>query len=78
VRSKETKKRLELNGTHQLPVCDDYVNLLGENINILKKSIEALLDVRKGVGLEVNGEKTKGMFMSHYQATGKYHCIKGS
>jgi hypothetical protein len=31
-----------------------FINLLGENINVIKKSAEALLDANKEIGLEIN------------------------
>jgi nitrous oxide reductase len=49
---------LQLNGTCQLLVYADDVNLLGDNIDTIKKNTETLTDANKDVGLEVNAEKT--------------------
>jgi hypothetical protein len=60
----ENQVSLELNGTHQLLVCVDDVNLLGDSINIIEENIESLLEANRDVGLEINAEKTKYVIMS--------------
>jgi hypothetical protein len=68
--------RLKLNGTHQLLLYADDVNLLGNNIDTIKKNIETLIDSSKEVGVEVNTEKTKYMLLSHHQNAGQNLDIK--
>jgi hypothetical protein len=58
---------LKLNGMHQLLVCAKYVNLLGYNIDAIKKNTKSLTDSSKEVSLKVNTEKTKYMLLSRYQ-----------
>jgi hypothetical protein len=75
-RFQENQKGLKLNGTHQLLAYADHVNVMGENIDTIKKNTKALLDASKQVGLLVNPRKTKYMLRSHYQKRGQKHSVK--
>jgi hypothetical protein len=48
------------------------VNLLGSNVDTVKKSTETLIDASK----EVNLEKTKYLLLSHHQNACQNHDIK--
>jgi len=65
---------LKLNGTHQLLVYVDDVNILGGSVHTVKENTEALVVASKEAGLkEVNTGKTKYMVMSRNQNAGRSH-----
>jgi hypothetical protein len=60
----ENQVGLKLNGTPQLLIYADDVNLLSDNIDTIKKNTEAIIDAIKVVGLEINTEETTYMLLS--------------
>jgi hypothetical protein len=65
---------LKLNGTHQLLVYADDVNILAGSVHTIEKKTEASVIASKVTGLEGNADKTKYMIMSRDQNAG--HNIK--
>jgi len=61
---------LKLNGTHQLLVYVDDVNILGGSIHTVKENAEALVAATREMGLEVSADKSKYMVMSQYHNAG--------
>ena len=67
---------LKLNGTHQLLVYADDVNILRGSVHTIKKNADALVVASKETGLEVNANKTKHIVKSRDQNAGQSHKIK--
>jgi len=61
---------LKLNGTRQLLVYADGVNILGGSVHTVKENGEALVVVSMETGQEVNADKSKYMVMSQDKNAG--------
>jgi hypothetical protein len=72
----ENQVRPKLNGTHQLLVYADDMNLLGDNMDTINKNTETFIDDSKEVCLEVNVEKTKYMLVSPIQNASQNRDVK--
>jgi len=67
---------LKLNGSHQLLVYGDDVNMLKGSVHTTKVIAEALLLASRENGLEVNANITKYMVMSRDKNAGRNHNTK--
>ena len=67
---------LKLNGTPQLLVNDNDVNILGGSVHTTKQNAEAFVVASKETGLEVNADNTTSMFMRREENAGRSHNIE--
>jgi hypothetical protein len=71
-------RRVQVNkdGTHQLLVYADDVNILGGRVHTIQKNTEALVAASNQTEQEVNADKTKYIVMSREQNATHSHNIK--
>ena len=67
---------MKLNGTHQLLIHADDVNIFRGRVHNIKENAEALIVASKVTGLEVNADTTKYMVMSRDQNAGRSHNMR--
>ena len=75
-RAQVNQDGLKLNGTHELLIYANDVNMLGGSVHTTKENAEALVVASREIGLEVNADRTKYMVMSRDQNVGRSHSMK--
>jgi hypothetical protein len=76
MKAQELLVRLKLNGTHHLLIYGDDVDLLGNNVNTIKKNTEAVIEASKEVCVEVITEITKLVLIYYLENSGRNLNIK--
>jgi hypothetical protein len=67
---------LKLNGTYQVPVYVNGINILGGSVYTVKEDAEGFLVASKETGLEVNAGKINYMVKSRDQDSALNHYIQ--
>jgi hypothetical protein len=67
---------LKLNGTHQILVYGDDVNILGGSVHTMEKNTDPLVVASNGTGLEENADKSQYMTRSPDQNAEPNHTKK--
>ena len=67
---------MKLNGTHQLLLYADGVNILRGRVHTIQENAEALVVASKETGLEVNANKTKYTVMLRDRNAERSHSMK--
>jgi hypothetical protein len=67
---------LNLNGTYQLLIYVDGVNILGGRVHNIQENAEALIVASKEIGVEENADKTNYNIMSRDQNAGRSYSTK--
>jgi hypothetical protein len=70
------QKGLKLNGTHQILLYANDVNILGGSVLTLRKNTGDLVVASKETGLKGNADETKYMVISSGQNVGRTHNVK--
>jgi len=67
---------LKLNGTYQLVVYADCINILGGSVHAIKEKAKALIVASMESRLQGSADKTKCMVMSRDEYAGRSHHVK--